>query len=431
MDFNPGYSLTGIVYEQTKMLVRKGHSVTLFVSEQFNPKGMNFDHVTVKTKMPFAHLIDYQSVKDLTEDHKETAISTENLLLAELRDFDCVFTHDLIFTGWFLPYGLGVIEASESYREIPFMHWIHSIPSGFRDWWTIKEYGPNHTLIFPNETDRLRVVEQYRGSIDNVRVIPHLKDPRIFMGFHEDTCDLIDQVPGVMQAGIVAVLPAGSDRLDTKGTDKVIRIMAALKEHGSSVCLVIANQWATGRQRRHTLEPYVNIGEHRGLIYGKEFVFSSDLHEDWANGLPGHMVRELFQLSNLFIFPTHCESFGLVVPEAICSGGVLPVLNASLAQQREISGNWALYFDFGSHTHSFKPAGGDWDKYYYELAAIILGRMRENEAINAKTWARKTYNMDSLYANAYLPVISELRSRLKQSAVEESQSHEVRNNENR
>lgn len=414
MDFNSGYSITGIVYEQTKMLVRKGHSVTLYVSEQFNPTGMDFSHVTVEAKIPFAHLIDYKSKKDLTVEHKETAIQTENIMLSDLRDFDCVFTHDLIFTGWFLPYGIGVVAASEAYPDIPFLHWIHSIPCGFKDWWTIREYGKNHTLIFPNETDRLRVAEQYRGAIENVRVIPHLKDPRIFLGFHEDTCRLIDMVPGIMQSGIVAILPAGSDRLDTKGTDKVIRIMAALKDHGQDVCLVIANQWATGRQRKNTLEPYVNIGEHRGLHYGKDFVFTSDLHKDWENGLPGHMVRELFQLSNLFIFPTHCESFGLVVPEAICSGGVLPVLNASLSQQREISGNWALYFNFGSHTENFKPHNCDWDTYFSELAWIILGRLRQNDAINAKTWARKQYNMDSLYARYYLPTIMELKNGLRQ-----------------
>lgn len=411
MDFNPGYSLTGIVYDQTKMLVRHGHTVSLFVSSQFNPQGLDFTHVAVETKMPFAHLTDYQSEKDLNDDHRSIIKDTETMLLGELRDFDCVFTHDFVLTGWFLPYGLGTIKASEVFSEIPFMHWIHSIPSGFRDWWTVRTWGKNHKLIFPNETDRLRVAEQYRGTIEDVRVIPHIKDPRSFLGFHEDTCKFIDAFPSVLQAPIVAVLPAGTDRLDTKGTDKVLHIMARLKEAGAGISLIMANQWATGRQRKVAIEPYINIGEQNGLTYGVDFVFTSDVAEEWANGLPSHMVRELFQLSNLFIFPTHCESFGLVVPEAALAGNVLPVLNASLAQQREISGNLALYFDFGSHVRNFKPA--DWSRYYTDLANIILGRLRENESINLKTFVRLNYNMDNLYRKYYLPTIMELRNELK------------------
>ena len=407
MDFNPGYSLTGIIKDQTNMLNKKGHDVHLYVNEQFNQKDLpDFDHITVHQSIPFAHLTDYQSLKELTDDHKETIRKTSELLTKDLMDCEVVFTHDFIFTGWFLPYGLGCIEASRNLSNTRFLHWVHSVPSAMRDWWDVKEFGKKHKLIFPNTSDRTRVAEQFKGTIDDVRIIPHIKDIRTWFEFHDDTCRLIDIMPSVLSSVIMQVLPAGSDRLGAKGVEQVIRIFGNFKARGNQVCLLIANQWATGRQRKECIEPYEILAKSVGLEPMKDFAFTSDLHEDWANGLPKHMVRELFQCSNVFIFPTREESFGLVVPEAALSGGVLPVLNNSLNCQTAISGSTALYFDFGSFTQPLnltcKP-----DEYYHDIAQIILGRLAQNESIRLKTYFKNMNNMDILYDKYYFPIMGE------------------------
>jgi hypothetical protein len=118
------------------------------------------------------------------------------------------------------------------------------------------------------------------------------------------------------------------------------------------------------------------------------------------------MIRELFLCSNLFIFPTREESFGLVVPEAALSGCFL-VLNRSLQMQREVSGNEALFFDFGS-CHQVHTIENE-DLYFTQIGFIIAGRMKENESIKTSTFARQTYNMDNLYNQFYMPTMSEAR----------------------
>ena len=143
MEFNPGYSLTSIVQDQCKMLQSKGYEVSLFVNSQFK-HAEKTDQFALKTTkelfpirlravIPFTHLIDYSSIKDLTDEHKDIIRVTAERLCDELKDIGHVFTHDFIFTGWFLPYGLACIKTSKSLPDTNFLHWIHSIPSTNRD----------------------------------------------------------------------------------------------------------------------------------------------------------------------------------------------------------------------------------------------------------------------------------------------------------
>ncbi len=407
MEFQPGYSLTGIVKDQAIMLSRFGHDVHLFVNSGYN--GEEFDEsVTLHKSIPFAHLIDYKSVNDITPEHKEIIEQCRKNLVEELADFDFAFTHDFVFTGWFMIYGQACKQATVNLPNLRWLHWIHSVPSSMSDWWFIKQYGPNHKLVFPNNTDRIRVAEQYRGFAEDVRIIPHIKDIRTFFDFQEDTCRFIDKYPAIMQADVVQVLPASVDRLSSKRVKEVMTIFAEMKIQGKSVFLVIANQWATGKQQKEDTNIYRQHAMKNGLIDQKEVAFTSDFESPKFDvGIPKEMLRELFQCSNLFIFPTREESFGLVVPEASLAGGVFMVLNRSLQMQIEISGNTATYFEFGSHTQTFTP--DDPAKYYHDLAIITLARMKENESVMTKTFMRQRYNMDSLYRTYYEPTMMELK----------------------
>lgn len=404
MEFLPGYSLTGIVKDQVSMLTRHGHEVHLFVNEQFNDR--DFDSPAVlHRQIPFAHLVDYQSQADLSADHRMTVKATAAVLKKELAEMDLVFTHDFVFTGWFLPYCLGCVEASRALEGLRWMHWIHSVPSVMRDWWNVRAFGPAHVLVYPNNADLLLVAEQYRGALEHCRCIHHIKDPRAWFEFSPETCDLIDRMPALMQADIVQLLPASVDRLFAKRVKEVMVIFGWFKKWGHSVCLAIANQWATTRTHKETIETYLDFAREQGLVPGDEVLFTSSVKPEYEVGISKRMIRELFQLSNVFIFPTREESFGLVMPEAALSGAYI-VVNQSLDVAREVTGGLTYGAEFGSHRRSFRA--DDPDNYLRMVAQIILGRLRQNEAILTRTHARQRYNWDYLYDHEYAPVMAEL-----------------------
>lgn len=405
-EFVPGYSLTGIVKDQARMLTAHGHEVHLFVSEKYHGESFS-DDVILEKKVPFGHLVDYHARADLTKKHEMLVSSIRAMCLKELPGFDIAFTHDWAFTGWNLPYALGVIAAAKDplLKDLRWLHWIHSIPTSGYDWWSIREYGPKHRLVYPNKTDAIRVAEAYRGFPKDVKVIPHIKDLRSWFEFGKDTCDFIERYPGVMQADIVQILPASVDRLEAKRVREVILIFKNLKKRGMSVCLVIANQWATTKQHKESVLHYKMIAKRNGLIPDEEVIFTSDFKKEYEVGIPQRMVRELFQCSNLFIFPTREETFGLVVPEAALAGGVMMVLNKSLAMQVEISGLTCLYFDFGSFHQQFSVP--DEEKYFKDIALLTIARMHRNESIMSKTFMRQHYNWDVLHDKVYAPIMVE------------------------
>lgn len=425
--FMPQYSLTGIVKDRAEMLTKYGHEVHLFVSERYH--GEEFPaQVILEKKIPFTHLADYHSMGQFTgadktykpqqgwdspAEHQRIKNLTAVMFRQELSDYDIVITEDIIFQGWHLPFAVAVMEASKDLPNVRWLHAIHSVPSVGSDFWDISLYGKRHKIVYPNRVDALRVAEQYRGRIDDVRVIPHIKDIRSLFDYSQDTIDFIEWCPGVMQAEIVQIYPASVDRLEAKRLAEVIGIFSHLKRMGRSVCLVVATQWATGQKQLDIINHYKKLAQDSGLDLGTDIVFTPDFkppgkENKFGVGIPKQMIRELFLLSNLFIFPTREETFGLVLPEAALCGSPIVVLNGSLDMMHEISGYNALYFTFGSYhvnvTHN------NLDNLLRDIALIALGRILVNESVRLKTFVRRHYNYDYLYKRYYAPILSESRT---------------------
>jgi glycosyltransferase involved in cell wall biosynthesis len=415
-DFNPGYSLTGIVLDQAKMLLRHGNSVGVFATETC--KDVPELGSLLKKKIPFARLVDYHSEQDWCnewpedfseedkQNHGTCPERMSQMLLKELVNYDIVFTHDLFFTGWNLPYfrGIQAIQNHKDLQHLRWLHWIHSMPTHGYDWWEIERLGRRHRMVFPNRSYKQWAVEAYRGETKDVKVIPHIRDLRVVHDFSPAAWSFIDEYPGLMNADVVQVYPASVDRLEHKRLREVILIFKEIKARGLSVCLICANQWATGRQQKEDMEQYTHMARNNGLG-PKEFAFTSEFATDYEVGISKRLLMELMQCSNLFIFPTVSESFGLVLPEACLAGGVLPVINSDLEVLKEITHDRGLRFPFGSFNRKLEHKEGGEKRYFEGIAGVIIDRLIEEESIACKSIMRQYLNMDYLYDRVYWPMM--------------------------
>ena len=412
-EMNPGYSLTGIIADQAKMFERHGHEVTVFVAEEekYNDRHDNqWPELPLRKAVPRGDLPDYQSTSDVSEKSKQLSGRIAQLLVDEIApNYDVALTHDWVLTGQNLPYAFALLMTREETSHISFLHWIHSIPSGHRDWWAGTEYGPNHKLVSPSRSNLDHIMQNFRCTEKECRVIPHIKDPRTWFDFSAPTCEFIDDYPQVLQGKVVCVYPASSDRLRTKQVQHVIEVLGAIKRRNKSVCLVIANQWSQGKRQREAMPVMEELADVCGLVKGYDFIWTSEFQAPkYEMGVPRRMVRELLQLSNLFMFPTTHESFGLVAPEAALCGNFL-VLNNDLDVSKEIFWHRGKYFSFGSLTRRFVPGDG-WGEYLDQVGIAVLNRMQQEETVVTQTIVRRAYNMDALYLSHYEPIIAELRT---------------------
>lgn len=414
-EWNDAHSLTHVVRNQALTLAKHGHDVTVFTVEGCPAQSHDFPwHYRFDSCIPDFVPRPYTSLKELSEDHTQYASRLSQILIDRLSDFDAVLTHDWIALGHNLPLAEALRLASRDVKlaRIPFFHWIHSTPNyGSFDWWNIHRYGKGkginnhkHKIVYPNKTDSDFVALTFKGTPADVRVIPHVVDLRLYFDFLADTCAVIDELPGLMSAEFVQVYPAAVDRLKDKGLRQLILTFKALKQKGHSICLLIVDSW-TGRGLKENISDYQRIIERNGLT-SQEIAFSSTLIDGkFPAGVPRRILRELSQCSNVFVYPTRGEAFGLPLPETSLASGALAVCNRNLPMMLEVGGGNGLYANFGSSEQQWKPENEK--EYYGMLAHLICARAKQDDTFQHRTFVRRSFNMEQVYREFYAGILEE------------------------
>lgn len=401
VDDNPWYSLTSIIKSQCYMLSDYKHKVHLYVSEDY--QGNSLGGVSPISSVPYADLTDYKSQVDISPRHLQYAQKILDYLYSKFTNYDVIFTHDLMFTGFNLPFALAIKIFSENHRHIQWYHWVHSKPHTPRDWWDMQEFLGNHTIVYPNHADIPMVKDRF--NTESVICVPHIKDITKTLGFSRHTTDIIEYFPSLMKADIVQCYPAATDRFDSKGVRDLLMVFSLLKKRGKSVCLVIINQFS-GRRSAKLVDPIVyleKVARRCGLDPYKDVIFTSEIFNGkYTKGVPENVLRDLMSLNNLFVFPSKSESFGLVLAESSIYSGALPITNASVDAMSEVIGlNYS--FDFGDlHLSSFLETE---NVRFNRLVDMIIDSLDSNPAIQARSNIRRNLNQNTIYNSFYKPIL--------------------------
>jgi len=405
-DFDRAYSLVSVVEEQLLMLKEGGHQPILFVHDNFNADSEVPEGIEIRKVVPRFTLVDYSQCQPVKSGFDKQVKEIKEALLQNMQDIDAVFTHDWIFQGWFLNYNVGMREAAKELK-CKWYHWIHSAPSprpNKLDYPHNCRYTtmPNSKLIYMNNYDTLRLAEMYGATLDDVRVVYNPLDLRTMHKYSDFTQMLIKRF-NLFEADVIQVYPVSSTRFSGKQVDKVIRVLSEIKKQGKSVRFICPNAHANGENEKKAVEDLI----HKGIEWGlsrQDMIFTSLEGKRYEMGVPKTVVNELFSLSNLFIFPTLSENCPLILLEAAANKCLL-VLNEDFPPLRDFFGENALYFRFSSLIQ--QTTYPDENKWYSDVAKIILGEMAKNKVLNSFTKLRQKFNREWIMKNQLTPILYE------------------------
>ena len=408
--FSSEYSLTTVVLSQLKMLLRHGYDPVLFVLNIFKDDDKVPEGVEIRKIVPQLLLEPYgqHNIDNLDADVAKAQEAFEN----NMQDIDVMLCHDIIFINSYLPYNIALRNAIDTkLGNVKFLHWMHSGPS-FANldgsvWDNLYTLPKNSRLVYMNYTDQIRAAEMYHTMPSNVRTIFNAMDIRDLYDFHPLTRELCDYYD-LMSPEILVSYPLSSTRMDTSGKQlsKTIRIVSEIKKRGKSTRLIVPNAHANGQREKDKIEEMYQLAQEHGLER-RELIFTS-LYDapKYEGGVPHEVVRDLFTLSNIFIFPSYSENCPLVLLEAMAGGNVL-ILNQDFPAFKDFGGKDALYFRFSSTVAPEPSFPNGEDNYYRDVAILALNELEQNKAVKAKTRLRREFNGDFIFINQLEPAIKE------------------------
>lgn len=398
-DDKPFYSLTSVIKNQIQMLSLFRHKVSFIVRADY--KGANFAGASLLRLLPPGDLVDYRTKYSLSEEHRELANNTALVLSSRIDQFDLVITHDIVLTGFNLPYALAVMSIAQDNPSIPWLHWVHSFPHESKDWYDFKYYGENSKIVYPNIIGLNDVSLKF--NVAPTIFIPHIVDLRINNRMSEQSRRLFNLIPGMSNSDFVQLYPAATDRFESKGIRDLIGLFGLLKRRGYSVCLVVANQHSH-RRKAMLADPivyYERVAKRSGLIPYQDFFFTSEMMNGrFVNGVPQSTLLDLFPATNTFFFPSRSESFGLGLVEALSCSALAVAYNDSLNLPVPL-GNSVGNFPLGCVEDYFTPAS-----VLEGAADYLVDQVFNTPTIVARDYIRKQLNPSAVYNNHYKEVFS-------------------------
>jgi hypothetical protein len=399
-DFNPAYSLVSVIVEQAQAAALAGFRVLVLVNQGCN-----------QNKLPkFSSGVDVLPIVPTvmwTEDKVNEAASQKLVeamaqwfsAVMPLEDPLYVISHDIVFQSWFVTFARAVHtfnqqnQQRETPRDIRWYHLCHSSVGARPTFyapdatWRVT-LPPNHHLISLNAAD-IPFLQQYYQSggtripIERMHTLLNSRDVRAFLRMPERASALTTRY-GLHLADVTMVYPLSLPRAEEKGAFKVLALIGAIKRLGKNIRLLFITAHA-----QHQDALIVRIKEEAAQQgVAEETILTCDVFPETAgDGLEADDVRALWQVSNLFIFPTISEAGSLVLLEAALAGCHL-VLNDSLPALRDYI-PYATWVPWGSIKSSQLPFNID------RLAAEVVCAM---EADTGAVLRRQMMRLHSLEA---------------------------------
>ncbi len=390
-NFHPSYSLTSVVIDQARMLSKNPKwLVQIWVTTVCDTSSVPADlpsNVQIMKALPPIPLTD-----DYIDEKAKKLFAEQVMPKLFVLGNATIIAHDLLFVSSYLTIASAIHETLGTIAGFTWFHVAHSAPASIR---------PNdpkimaratlpagHKLLCLSLSQASAFATYYDTNPANVLVMPNARDIRSLLGASPRMWDFISRHQ-LLDADIVQIFPLSTPRADAKGLGTVIKVFAQMAKT-RSVRLIVAN--AHANQNEAILFGFKKLAEKEGLP-AESLVFVSESYPELAAyGLPTADLQMLFQVGNVFLFPTISEACSMTLMEAAASGALL-VLNASTPSLFDIipAHDTMLNVRWGSLVETAGPSANPSD-----VATWVVQELEANPMNRTKRSILKSHNIDAL-----------------------------------
>ncbi|MCP4493367.1 MAG: glycosyltransferase family 4 protein [Gammaproteobacteria bacterium] len=395
-DLERSYSLVGVALEQAAMLAEHEVDYEFIVLENFH--GEAPDWLNIRKELPTGKL-------DEDALNVELKNRTVEWLKTAVPEFDVIITHDMMFQTWFVTYNAAIREIIPENPGTTWVHWVHSAPSGrpsrLLGAKALRyEICPNSLYAYLNESDRLRYAESIGTKIDNVWTVYNPSDIATFLGA-DDLLTRAIKAWRLWDHDLMQVYPFSMPRAEAKGIEKVIGIFAGWKKEGYKVKLVFANCHCNQGAEQALVETFNGIAADYGLTEGEDLFWTSKI-PDWEYSVPHTTIKKLFQLSNVFLFPTTSEACSRVLQEASLAG-CLVLGNESFPPMNEFLDPTTPRHAFGS-TRADVQHSPNLKSWCWEVAKATTPLL-SHPMMRQKSYVMRQAARDTVWQRQFYPLL--------------------------
>lgn len=301
-----------------------------------------------------------------------------------LKDMGKILTHDIVYLEAYA-------DHVQALRQIPgnYIHWSHSAPGQ-----NVMGASLPGLYVCMNYTDLPLLAKQFNIPESQCRVVYNPVSPDNYFGWHPFTSELVKK-HDLLDCDVLVTYPLDTGRFQSKGGFKVIKLLDKIRKKGTKAKVVFVNAAANTKERTTFVKALTN----------ENVIFTSLENDKYIVSVPRQVVRELFQISNLFPLLSDSEGCSLVLLEAALAKNLV-VLNEDFPPLREFGEiDHTLYMKVSSTrcTTNYNP---NEDQYYDDYANIIINTLNQDKANRFNRKVLRQFNRHWIWDHQLQPLLS-------------------------
>ena len=391
-----------IIEAHARLFADHDYPVKLIVGE-----GEPFhSHIPVKVipEMRSLHRVDPQLNRELEEGRISQKFETlrdsiYEKLKEELSGVDIFIPHNILTMHFNLPLtaALSKIIKDFSTRDAKCISWCHD--ATFKDphyasqwrekypWHLLSSALPKVNYVAISQMRRRQLSQLFKVKQDRINVIPDGIDPKSFLNLSPVSLSLFDHFR-LFEEDLVMFYPTRIVR--RKNIELAIQITKSINEKGHRASLLVTSP--PDPHNEDSIRYYQSLKQLAGeLDMEKKIIFLCEYEYEEGKKIrvDDHLLRDLYLLSDLLLFTTRGEGFGIPILESAVAH--LPVVCSRIEPLTEVAGEEVLYLDLDD-----KPQ---------KMAEAIIGHMSSHKSLSLFKRVMRNYTWGAIFTQKIKPLI--------------------------